>query len=81
MPGARCTRSRACSVESMRVSHHRFTGTPGLPCAMVLTVSFALSPVTEKVRSPSLHGSLPGLEDTGDRACLPPSSVKFLSPT
>src|ERR1700693_1937973 len=45
-PGARCTRSRACSVESTRVSHHRFTGTPGLPCAMVLTVYFALSPAT-----------------------------------
>jgi hypothetical protein len=45
-PGARCTRSRVCSVESTRVSHHRFTGTPGLPCAMVLTVSFVLSPVT-----------------------------------
>jgi hypothetical protein len=45
-PGARCTRGRACSVESTRVSHHRFTGTPGLPCAMVLTVSFALSRVT-----------------------------------
>ena len=45
-PGARCTRSRACSVESTRVSHHRFTGTPGLPCAMVLTAYFALSPVT-----------------------------------
>ena len=25
-PGVRCTRSRACSVESTRVSHHRFTG-------------------------------------------------------
>src|ERR1700688_2727709 len=45
-PGARCTRSRAWCVESTRVSHHRFTGTPGLPCAMVLTVYFALSPVT-----------------------------------
>jgi hypothetical protein len=44
-PGARCTRSRAWWVESTRVSHHRSTGTPGLPCAMVLTVSFALSPV------------------------------------
>jgi len=43
-PGARCTRSRVCSVESTRVSHHRFTGTPGLPRAMVLTVSFVLSP-------------------------------------
>jgi hypothetical protein len=35
-PGARCTRGRACSVESTRVNHHRFTGTPGLPCATVL---------------------------------------------
>ena len=45
MPGARCTRSLVRKVESTRVSHHRFTGTPGLPCAMVLTVSFVLSPV------------------------------------
>src|ERR1700722_16783015 len=36
---------RVQSVESTRVRHHRSTGTPGLPCAMVLTVSFALSPV------------------------------------
>ena len=26
MPGARCTRSRACSVENTRVSHHGYTG-------------------------------------------------------
>jgi hypothetical protein len=26
MPGAQCTRSRACSVENTRVSHHRSTG-------------------------------------------------------
>jgi len=45
MPGACCTRSLVCSVESTRVSHHRCTGTPGIPCAMVLTVSFVLSPV------------------------------------
>jgi hypothetical protein len=45
-PGARCTRGRAWSVVNTRVSHHRFTGTPGLPCAMVLTVSSALSLVT-----------------------------------
>ena len=37
---------RVQSVESTRVRHHRFAGTPGLPCAMVLTVSSALSPVT-----------------------------------
>ena len=45
-PGARCTRGRACRIVSTRVSHHRFAGTPGLPCAMVLTAYFALSPVT-----------------------------------
>jgi hypothetical protein len=31
MPGARCTRSRACNVVSTRVSHHGCTGTPGIP--------------------------------------------------
>jgi hypothetical protein len=39
-------RPRVQSVESTRVRHHRFAGTPGLPCAMVLTVSSALSLVT-----------------------------------
>jgi hypothetical protein len=34
------------SVENTRVSHHRFTGTPGLPCAMVLTVYSVLFPAT-----------------------------------
>jgi hypothetical protein len=37
---------RVQSVESTRVSHHGHAGTPGIPCAMVLTVSFVLSPVT-----------------------------------
>jgi hypothetical protein len=42
-----CAPAASCAkVESTRVSHHRFTGTPGIPCAMVLTVSFELSPVT-----------------------------------
>src|ERR1019366_7767963 len=46
MPGARCTRSLVCSVlVAHECSHHRSTGTPGIPCAMVLTVSFVLSPV------------------------------------
>jgi hypothetical protein len=31
MPGARCTRSRAWSVVSTRVSHHGRTETPGIP--------------------------------------------------
>jgi hypothetical protein len=34
MPGAQCTRSRACSVESTRVSHHESTGIhPAFPHA------------------------------------------------
>jgi hypothetical protein len=32
--------------KNTRVSHHGHAGSPGIPCAMVLTVSFALSPVT-----------------------------------
>ena len=44
-PGARRTRSLVCKGRKHTSSHHRFAGTPGLPCAMVLTVSFALSPV------------------------------------
>jgi hypothetical protein len=46
-PGARCTRSLACEI----IKHTSVVTTgspvsPGLPCAMVLTVSFGLSPVT-----------------------------------
>jgi hypothetical protein len=33
-------------VESTQASHHGHAGSPGIPRAMVLTVSFALSPVT-----------------------------------
>jgi hypothetical protein len=32
--------------KNTRVSHHGHTGSPGIPRAMVLTASFALSPVT-----------------------------------
>src|ERR1700677_5139145 len=46
MPGARCTRSRACRVVSTRVSHHGRSGiTRHSRTRVVLTVSFALSPV------------------------------------
>src|SRR6266567_3533726 len=37
---------RAQSVESTRVSHHRFADSPGLPCAMVLTAYSVLSSAT-----------------------------------
>ena len=46
MPGARSARSRAWCVVNTRVSHHGHAGSPGIPRAVVLTVSFALSPVT-----------------------------------
>ena len=46
MPGARCTHSPVCKGRKHTVVDHRFTGTPGIPCAMVLTVSFVISPVT-----------------------------------
>ena len=47
MPGARCARSLACKIKK----HTSIVTTvtpeqPGIPRAMVLTVSFALSPVT-----------------------------------
>jgi hypothetical protein len=46
MPGARCARSLVCSVlVAHECSHHGHAGSPGIPRAMVLTVSFALSPV------------------------------------
>src|SRR2546421_7160113 len=37
--------SRVQKVKSTRGSHHRFTGADRLPRAMVLTVSFVISPV------------------------------------
>src|SRR5881227_2508037 len=47
MPGARCARSLACKIKKHTSIVTTVTpGTPGIPRAMVLTVSFALSPVT-----------------------------------
>jgi hypothetical protein len=46
MPGARCTRSRACRLDSTRVSHHGRTGIPGIPARGGFTAYFALSLVT-----------------------------------
>src|SRR6201996_5375670 len=74
MPGARCTRGRAWSVVNTRVSHHRFTGTPGLPCAMVLTVSFVISPVIGLVCHRRLRGVSGPLGLTSPSANLTPAS-------
>ena len=59
MPGAQCTRSLACEMQK---AHELVTTvtpeTPGIPRAMVLTVSFALSSVTGLCCHRRLHGSL-----------------------
>src|SRR6059058_6171908 len=47
MPGAQCARSLACKIKKHTSIVTTVTPvTPGIPRAMVLTVSFALSPVT-----------------------------------
>jgi hypothetical protein len=46
MPGARCTRSLACEIKSIRVSHHRFTETFRHSLRDGVTVSFEVSPET-----------------------------------
>ena len=51
-PIAPCAKGRKHTVVD-----HRFTGTPGVSCAMVLTVSFVLSSVTGLL-SPSLFEKL-----------------------
>jgi hypothetical protein len=45
MPGARCARSLACSKKTRELVTTVTPESPGIPRAMVLTVSFALSPV------------------------------------
>ena len=46
MPGADCARSLVCSVlVAHECSYHGRAGRPAFPHAMVLTVSFVLSPV------------------------------------
>jgi hypothetical protein len=47
MPGAQCTRSLVCDEKQTHErSHHRSTGTPGIPARNGFTAYFALSPVT-----------------------------------
>jgi hypothetical protein len=46
MPGARCARSRACSVVNTRVSHHGHTGTTRHSPRNGFNDCFVLSPVT-----------------------------------
>jgi hypothetical protein len=59
-PGAQCTRSLVCVVESTRVSHHGHTGYTRIPRAMVLTVYFVL-PGDRALLPPSLADSFANL--------------------
>src|SRR6202163_2202427 len=82
-PGARCTRSLVCSVlVAHECSHYRFTGTPGLPCAMGLTVSFVLSPVTGLVCHRHLAGQIPRnltpASGRQDHTTSPSASAQFV---
>jgi hypothetical protein len=45
MPGARCARSLVCEIKSTQVVTTVTPDSPGIPRAMVLPVSFVLSPV------------------------------------
>jgi hypothetical protein len=87
MPGARCTRSLVCKMKNTRVSHHRFTGVPGIPCAMVLTVSFVLFLVTglschhHPCDAARIITSLTPASGRQNHTTSPSASVRFVSRT
>src|ERR1700694_2438906 len=54
MPGARCTRSLACSVKNTRVSHPGRTGTPGIPARNGFNGFLRALPGDRACLSPSL---------------------------
>ena len=53
MPGAQCTRSRACSVDSTRVSHRRPPESPGIPACNGVNGLFRALPGDRAFLSPS----------------------------
>jgi hypothetical protein len=62
-PSARCTRSPACNKKAHGLVTTGPPGTPGLPCAMVLTGYAALSPATNS--SCRRHQRIEGLGEPG----------------
>ena len=62
MPGARCTRSRACSVVNTRVSHHGCTGSPGIPARNGFNGFLRALPGDRALLSPSPTNYLHRLE-------------------
>ena len=62
MPGAQCTRSRACSVVNTRVSHHGCTGSPGIPARDGVNGFLRALPGDRALLSPSLRKTSAKLE-------------------
>ena len=83
MPGARCARSLACKIEKHASLVTTVTPeTPGIPCAMVLTVSFVLSPVTgffATVASGVSSANLTPASGRQDHTTSPSASAPFVS--
>jgi hypothetical protein len=60
MPGAQCTRSRACSVVNTRVSHREVTGkSPGIPAREWFYGLFRALPGDRALLPPSPRGFIP----------------------
>jgi hypothetical protein len=71
MPGARCARSRACSVESTRVSHHGHTGNTRHSPRNGFNGFLRALPGDRAFLSPSPHGFLSAKLDAGVEASGP----------
>ena len=84
MPGARCARSLACKIKKHTSIVTTVTpDSPGIPYAMVLTVSFVISPVIGLL-SPSsrvLDAKLDAGIEASDHTTSPSASVLFVSST
>src|SRR5258706_2176264 len=81
MPGARCTRSRACSVVSTRVSHHGRTGTPGIPARNGFNGFLRALPGDRALLSPSsalLLADLTPASRRQDHTTSPSASARFV---
>jgi hypothetical protein len=79
-PGVRCTRSRACSVGSTRVSHHEFTGNIRLSPRNGFNGLFRALPGDRALLPPSLTDNSANLTPASgcqDHTTSPSASVPF----
>ena len=85
MPGARCARSLACKIKKHTSKVTTVTpGSPGIPRAMVLTVSFGISPVIGfivTVIGGVASTNLTPASRRQDHTTSPSASVPFVSST